>query len=151
MIEKIKQLRAETKAGVLAIKQALTDAGGDLGKAKDLLEKRGLAKANKKSDRIIKDGLIASYIHANKKVGSMIELGCETDFVARTDDLQNLAKEVAMQVAAMAPATVDEALSQDYIRDPSKKIGDLIKETIAKLGENIRLVRLVRFELGGEA
>lgn len=150
MIEKIKKLRAETGAGILDIKQALNKCHGDIDKAKRLLEKQGLAKANKKSERITNEGLILSYIHANKKVGAMVEIRCETDFVARTEEFQKLAKEVAMQVAAMDPSSIKELMSQDYIRDPEKRIEDLIKESIAKFGENVRLMRFVRYELGEE-
>jgi elongation factor Ts len=148
MIEKVKKLRQETNAGVLEIKQALEEVKGDLDKARKLLQKRGVAKAIKKAERETKEGLIHSYIHANGKVGAMLELQCETDFVARTEDFAWLARELGMQIASMNPLSVDELLSQDYIRDPKKKIEALIKETIAKLGENIRLVRFVRYELG---
>lgn len=150
MIEKIKKLRAETGAGILDIKQALNKSNGDIEKAKKLLEKQGLAKASKKSERITNEGLIFSYIHVNNKVGAMVEMRCETDFVARTEEFQTLAKEVAMQVAAMSPSSIEELMSQDYIRDPGKKLEDLVKESIAKLGENIRLIRFVRYELGEE-
>lgn len=148
MINKIKKLRSETGAGILEIKQTLGETAGDVDEAKKLIEKRGLAKAGKKADRITNEGLIYSYIHANGRVGAMIELRCETDFVARTDDFQTLAKELAMQVAAMNPESVPKLLRQEYIRDNEKKISDLIKEAIVQLGENIQLGRFSRFKLG---
>lgn len=148
MIEKIKKLRAETGAGILEIKQALGDTGGDVAKARELLEKQGLTKASKKTDRTTNQGLIYSYIHANGRVGSLLELRCETDFVARVEDFQKLSKELAMQIAAMNPRSIEELLTQTYIRDPEKTIKNLISQTIAKVGENIKIARFVRYELG---
>jgi len=147
-IDQIKKLRSETSAGVMETKKALEDAGGDTEKAKKLLQEWGVVKAQKKTDREAADGLVATYVHATGKIASMVELFCETDFVARTPDFQNLAKELAMQVAATDPQGSDELLSQEYIREPSKTVQDLINEVVAKVGENIRVGRFQRFEIG---
>lgn len=146
-VEKIKQIREETGAGVMDVKQVLEEFNGDVEKAKAELMKKGLAKAAKKSDREASDGLIYSYIHAGGKVGSMIHLACETDFVAKTDDFQNLCKEIAMQVCTEESQDVENLLKAEYMRDSSKTISDLIAETIAKLGENIELRNAVRFSI----
>jgi len=146
-IEKVKTLREQTSAGVMDIKRALEDAAGDLEKAKKLLQECGVAKAAKKSDREAAEGLIASYIHTTGKIGAMVELFCETDFVARTEDFQNLAHELAMQVAATDPQDTDELLEQEYIRDPAKTVLDVINEVVAKVGENVRIGRLARFQI----
>ena len=146
-IDQIKKLRAETSVGVIEAKKALEDAGGDFTEAKKLLQERGVAKAAKKSDRPSSEGLVATYVHATGKIASMVELFCETDFVARTEDFKKLSQELAMQVAATDPQGSDELLSQDYIREPSKTVQDLINEVIAKVGENIKVGKLARFEL----
>jgi elongation factor Ts len=146
----VKQLREETLASVADIRQALEEANGDLKKARELLKKRGAKIAEKKAERATEQGIIEAYIHQNNKVGAMVELLCETDFVARTSEFKNLAHEIAMQVAAMNPKDTEALLKQEYIRDPSKTISDLIKEGIGKLGENIILKRFIRFELGGK-
>lgn len=146
-VDQIKKLRVETGAGVMDIKKALEDAGGDFAEAKKILQERGVAKAAKKSDREASDGLVATYVHATGKIGAMVEVFCETDFVARTDDFQKLAKELAMQVAAAEPKTASEFLEQEYIRDPSKTVQDLINEVMAKVGENIRIGEFVRFQI----
>ncbi len=147
-VQKIKQLREKTGAGIADCNKALKETGGDLTKAEEYLKKQGFEKAAKKSDRETGDGLISSYIHAGGKVGAMVEIACETDFVARTDEFQALTREVAMQVAAMKPKDVTELMEQVYIRDSSKKIEVLVKETIAKLGENIKVIRFTRLALG---
>ena len=152
-INLIKELRKQTAAGISDCREALESSGGDLDKAKVYLRKKGLEKADKKSDREIKSGLIFSYIHgaADKdqggRVGSLIELGCETDFVAKTEDFQNLGHEIAMQVASMNPETIEDLLQQPYIRDTKKNIQELVKETIGKLGENIGINKFSRFGL----
>ncbi len=130
----LKKLREQTSAGVADCRVALEESKGDMKKATEILRKRGLERAEKKSEREVKAGMIFSYIHHNGKVGSILSLACETDFVAKTDDFQRLGKEIAMHLAA----TND--LEAPYVRDPSKTISDLIKETIGKLGENIRVV-----------
>lgn len=143
-ITKIKQLREETGAGIAECKRALEEAKGDIAQAKSLLNEWGVAKAAKKGDRETAAGIVDSYIHAGGSVGALVSLGCETDFVARTDDFKKLAHEIAMQVAAMNPKTVDELMKQAYIRDAKVTIEDLIKQTIAKVGENIKVVAISR-------
>lgn len=146
-INLVKQLRSATSASIADCQKALTEANGDLNKAKEILRKKGIESAEKKADRIAGEGLVESYVHGNGKVGSIIVLSCETDFVARTAEFKSLAHEIAMQVAAMSPKNVEELLKQDYIRDGSKTIENLIKETIAKLGENIVLKSFTRAEV----
>ena len=147
MMDKIKQLREKTGAGVMDAKKALEEAKGDLAKAEEVIAQRGLTKAANKADREVKSGRVYAYIHGTGRVGAMMEIACETDFVANTDDFGTLCKEMAMQVASMNPADVPELLKQDYIRDGSKKIEDLVKALIAKTGENIKIIRFVRFAL----
>src|SRR3989344_4418922 len=148
-LDLIKQLRDRTSAGVADVRQALEDSKGDLKRAEELLRKKGFEKAAKKGDRVTNAGLIESYVHQGR-IGALVEVACETDFVARTDEFKTLAHEIAMQVASMNPKDNSALLEQEYIRDPSKTIGDLIKEAIAKLGENITVGRFSRFELGRE-
>ena len=147
-LELLKKLREETSAGVSDCREALEDANGDLAKAKKLLRERGLEMAAKKQGKETRQGLIASYVHANGHVGVIVELRCETDFVARTDEFKTLAHELALQVAAMKPKTVNELLSQDYIREAGTTVETMVKQTIAKLGENITISRFTRLELG---
>lgn len=147
-VEDIKKLREKTGAGVADLRKALEEAEGDFKKAEELVKSWGIEKAASKSDRVAGAGLVETYIHGSGKVGAMVEVNCETDFVARTDEFKNLAHELAMQIAAMDPKDVREFEAQDYIRDSSKKVGDLVKETIAKVGENIVVKRFIRFELG---
>lgn len=149
-IELLKKLREETQAGVADCRKALEDANGDYEKAKTLLAERGLEKAKKKEGKETAEGIIASYVHTTGKVGVLVELRCETDFVARTDDFKALAKEITLQIAAMNPPTVDELLKSAYIRDAKLTITDCIKATIAKVGENITVARFSRLELGHE-
>jgi elongation factor Ts len=144
----LKKLREETLAGIADCRQALDDAAGDYNKAKKLISERGLEKAAKKEDRVTTEGIIESYIHAGGKIGVLIELRSETDFVARNDEFKKLAHEVAMQVAAMNPKNVADLLKSAYIRDASVDISQLIKQTIAKVGENITVSRFIRYELG---
>lgn len=143
----IKKIREETSAPVMDIRAALEEASGDSAKAKVILKKKGLEKAQKKSGRETSQGLIETYVHAGGKVGAMVYLACETDFVARTDEFKKLAKEIAMQVAAMNPKNSDELLDQEYIREPEKKIRELIAEVVSKTGENIQLQKITRFSL----
>ena len=146
--KEVQRLRAETNAGVMDAKRALEDTQGDYEKAKSLLKERGLARVAKKADREQKEGAIASYIHAGGRVGALVEIASETDFVARSEEFQKLALEVAMQVAAMAPADIDELLTQSYIREPSKTINDLVTTLAAAVGENVSVRRIQRFALG---
>ena len=146
-IKQIKKLRDETKASIADCRKALEESNGEYLKAIDWLKIHGIKKAEKKADRTTGQGLVESYIHANGKIGAMIEILCETDFVARTDDFKHLAHEVAMQVCAMNPKDVDTLLKQDYIRDSSMTIESLVKQTIGKLGENIVIKEIKRFEI----
>lgn len=192
MLEAIKDIRNQTGAGVVDIKKALEEAGGDKGKAIELLRKKGLEKAAKKGDRSAKEGVLGSYIHSNGKLGALVKVYCETDFVARNGEFQELAKDLAMHVAAMNPQVVSPAdvdsqmvaeqraawmeqlkeegkpekimetilkgkedklraemalLTQPFVKDPERTIEELIKEKIAKIGENIQVGGFVRFEL----
>ena len=189
----IKDLRERTGAGMSDCKKALTETGGDMDKAIDYLRAKGLAKAAKKAGREATEGLIVSYIHAGGRIGVLVEINCETDFVARNDDFQAFTRAVAMQIAAMSPQFVrkDEVstdviarekdvlmakaketgkpepviqkmvdgqiakwmkeiclLDQAFVRDPDKTIDQVQQELIAKIGENIKIRRFVRFELG---
>ncbi|MDP2638540.1 MAG: translation elongation factor Ts [Candidatus Levybacteria bacterium] len=144
----LKRLRSETLAGIADCRKALEETKGDYKKAVEWIRAKGLEKAAKKSDRETSQGLIESYIHQNGRVGALVEVLCETDFVARTDVFKNLVHEICMQAAAMNPKDVKALLAQDYIRDGSKKVEDLVKEAIAKLGENIVIKKLQRFEIG---
>ncbi len=189
----IKELREKTGAGIVDCKKALQEAGGDIEKAVEILRKKGAAKAAKKAERATAEGIVVSYIHAGGKVGALVELNCETDFVARTEDFKNLGHEIAMQVAAMAPEYVSREevpaeivekekevlkeqalaegkpehivekivegrlskffsekclLEQPWIKDDSKTIKDLLTDYITKLGENIKVKRFCRFEVG---
>lgn len=146
--KEIQRLREETNAGVMDCKRALEDAQGDYEKAKALLKERGLEKAAKKEGREAKEGVVASYIHAGGRVGALVEIASETDFVARGEEFQKLAREVAMQVAAMSPASLDELLAQAYIRDASKTVKDLVSDIAMKTGENVSVRRFQRFALG---
>ncbi len=146
-LDDLKKLREETRAGVSDCRQALEDAAGDLAKARKLIMERGLEKAAKKHGRQTPQGIIESYVHAGR-VGVLVELRCETDFVARTDDFKTLAHEIALQVASMNPKNVEELLKSPYIRDASITINALVKQTVAKLGENITIAKFRRIALG---
>ncbi|HEX4681138.1 MAG TPA: translation elongation factor Ts [Gemmatimonadaceae bacterium] len=186
-------LRERTGAGMMDCKKALEETGGDMNKAVELLRSKGAAKAEKRAGRQVKEGMIGTYIHHNGKIAVLVELNCETDFVARTDDFQQLGKWVAEHVAAAAPLAVDKdqvpadkveserrifveqvkaegkpehmidkivegkvqayykdvaLMHQAWVRDPKKTIGDLVKETSAKTGENVQVRRFVRYQLG---
>jgi elongation factor Ts len=129
-------------------KRALEDAGGDYAKALGLIKERGLQSVAKKSGREAKEGLVASYVHAGGRIGALVDLASETDFVSRGENFRQLAQEVAMQVAAMNPASVEELLEQPYIRDGSKTIKDLVTAVAASTGENVHVRRFQRFALG---
>lgn len=146
-LELLKKLREDTKAGVSDCRQALEDADGDYAKAKKLILERGLEKADKKSGKETSQGVVESYVHGGR-VGVLVELRCETDFVARTDDFKRLAHEIALQVASMEPKNTAELLKSPYIRDAGMTIEALIKLTIAKLGENVTIAKFTRIELG---
>lgn len=161
--EMVKTLREQSGAGVMDCRNALVSAGGNIEKALGILKEKGLLKAQKKAERATGSGLVECYTHTAGRIGAMVEINCETDFVARTDEFKELAHCLAMQVAAMAPVCVsrenapeggeaipDEAclLLQPYIKDPTRTIKDVITETIAKTGENIKVRRFSRYELG---
>ena len=149
-IDLLKKLRNETLVSLADCRKALEESKNDYKKALEVLRKSGLEKAAKKSERVTSQGIIDSYIHQNGKVGVLIEVSCETDFVARTDVFKNLVHEICMQVAAMNPKDVKTLLAQEYIRDSSKTIKVLVKEIIAKLGENVVVKRFQRFEAGNK-
>ena len=191
--ELIKKLRAMTGAGMLDVKKTLEETGGDLEKAAALLRERGIAKASKKSDREAKEGLVGSYVHHNGKIAVLVEVNCETDFVARNESFQELARNLAIHIAMANPSYVQREdvpaaeveaerealraqareegkpeaiiekmvegrlgkffaeqclLEQPYIKDDKKTIGDLIKESIATIGENIQIGRFTRIAIG---
>ena len=146
-IDLIKQLREETGISIAECKKALEEAKGDMAKAKNLLRAWGKEVAERKHSREVKEGMVHAYVHATGKVGAMVALRCETDFVSRSDDFRTLCHELALQVVSMDAADVAALLKQLYVRDASKTIQNLIEETIAKLGENIVVERLIRFEL----
>ena len=157
--ELIKELRERTSAGVMDCKKALDESNGNVDKAEQILKEQGIASAAKKAGRDTDQGLIETYIHSGGRIGAMVEVNCETDFVARTKEFSDLAHDIAMQVAAMNPSTLEEnntdiesdnspLLQQPFIKDPSKNIQELINETVGKLGENIRVRRFKRFSLG---
>jgi len=162
--EQIKALREDTGAGVMDAKRALEKSNGDMAKAKAILREKGIAAAAKRADRETSNGVVESYIHGGGRVGVIVELNCETDFVANTDNFRTLAKNIAMQVAAMNPQVVsaddpdrakfegsDEEvvlMAQTFIKDSSSTIGQLVQDAIASTGENIRVRRFARYELG---
>ena len=146
-VKLIKKLRDQTQASIADCRKALEETNGNFEKAIEWLKKHGIEKAEKKADRETAQGLVESYIHQNGKVGSLVTVLCETDFVARTDDFKHLIHEIAMQVAAMNPKDVDTLLKQEYIRDSKVTIENLIKQTIGTLGENIVVKEFKRFEI----
>ena len=147
-ISKLKQLREETGVSFSLCKKALDESKNDIEKAKKLLTSWGAEKIKAKQDRTTGQGIIASYVHHNKKIASLVELLCETDFVSGNEEFQKLGQELAMQTASLKPKTVEELLGQDYIRDPKKKIEDLLKDAVLKFGENIKVGRIMHWELG---
>jgi elongation factor Ts len=146
-IDQIKKLREETGVSISECKKALIEAKGDFPKAKEILKNWGKDFAKNKTEKEAKQGIIESYIHSNKKVGVMIELCCETDFVAKNPDFQKLAHELSLQIAAINPSDENPLLNQPWIRDETKTIKDLIDEYIAKLGENIIIKRFIRYQM----
>lgn len=144
----IKQLREETGAGMMDCKKALEESNGDYEAAKEWVRQKGLAKAEKKSDRETNEGYIASYVHGNNKTAALVEVLCETDFVARNDEFQTMARDVAMQVVSMSPENVTDLLSQDFIKDPSMTIEEYVKGVSGKIGERFVINRFVRYEVG---
>lgn len=160
--EDVKKLRELTGAGMLDCKKALDEAG-DFDKAKEVLRKKGFEASAKRADRATGEGVIAHYIHHNQRLGALVEINCESDFVARTEDFRKLAQQIALQVAGANPLYISQEemtdgtdgdpkevvlLLQPFVQDESRTIQDLISETIGKTGENIRVRRFARFELG---
>jgi elongation factor Ts len=164
-METIRALREQTGAGIMDCKQALEASGGDLSRAAEALRRKGFAQAAKRSANATSQGLVEAYIHTGGRVGALVELGCETDFVARTPEFKELAHNLAMQVAAMAPLYVDQEqaqaqggdgkppvqsvlLQQAFIKDNSRTVSDIIQELAAKVGENVKVLRFTRLALG---
>jgi elongation factor Ts len=164
-VETVRELRNRTSAGIADCNKALLEVGGDIEKAVEFLKQRGAAIAEEKKDAAATEGIIEAYVHHTKRIGALVELNCETDFVARTTEFKELAHDLAMQIAATCPQflTSEEMppevetdpqavclLSQPFIKDPTKTVEQIITETIAKVGENIKVRRFARFELGAD-
>lgn len=162
-VEAIKALREQSGAGVMDCKKALADAQGDMQKAVELLRIKGISIAANKASREAKEGIVDCYVHSGNRVGAIVEVNCETDFVARTQEFRDMVHDLAMQVAAMSPLYVDQEsipegvdgspqeislLQQPYIKDPSKTVHDVINDVIGKVGENVQVRRFIRFALG---
>lgn len=146
-INLLKELRRQTGISFTECKKALERTRGDLEKAKEILKKEGIKFAAKKRERKVGAGIIDSYIHPNKKVGVLLDIRCETDFVANNKEFQKLAHEICLQIAAMNPEDKKVLLEEPWIRDESRKVKDLISEYVAKIGENIVVEKFVRYEL----
>lgn len=146
-VEDIKKLREDTGLSVMQCQKALEGAGGDRDKALAILKKGGAEIAAKKSGRTLKAGVVSSYIHAGETVGVMLELFCETDFVAKNPEFKSVARDIAMHIAAMAPEDAKELIEQPFIKDAGLSINDLLNNTIQKFGERIEMGRFVRFSL----
>ena len=144
--EDVKKLREQTGAGVMDAKKALEEAGGDFDKAAEVIKEKGLAKADTKSEREIKSGVVKTYVH-NNRIGVILRLGCETDFVAKSEPFLELAENIALHIVGMNPENIDELMEQPFVKDESVKVEDLIKAAIAKTGENIRLDEFHRLEI----
>lgn len=144
----IKALREETGAGMMDCKKALEESNGDMEKAREWVRQRGLAKAEKKADRETKEGYVAVYSHNTNKIAAMVEILCETDYVARNPEFQEMARSVAMQVVSMAPENVEELLKQEFIKNPDQTIEELVKGLSGKIGEKFVVNRFVRYSVG---
>jgi len=147
-LDLIRKLKEETGAPVMRVKKVLEEVQGDNDKAFKILQKEGFEKAAKREGRVTSQGILETYIHHSGKVASVVELFCETDFVARNELFRNLAHDLALQVASMEAKDAKELVEQEFIRDTTKKVGDLVKSVIAKTGENVRIGRIFRIELG---
>ena len=145
----VKELREKTGAGMMDCKKVLTETDGDMEKAMDLLRERGITKAGKKSERIAAEGLVDSYLSDDKKVGAVVEVNAETDFVARNDEFKSFVADIVKQVALNNPADVDALLEEESIAEPGKTVKDVLTDKIAKIGENMRIRRFVRYETEG--
>ena len=162
-VDQVRTLRDQTGAGIMDCKRALVESQGDMEKAEESLRVKGFAQVADRADRATNQGLVEAYVHTGGRVGAMVELACETDFVARTPEFKALAHDIAMQVAAMAPAYLDEndkddgderpvaqvsLLQQPFIKDNSSSVGEIVQEMAAKMGENVRVLRFTRLALG---
>lgn len=162
-INRVKELRDQSGAGIMDCRNVILETEGDMEKALQLLKERSLVKVAKKRGRLTSQGLIETYVHIGGRIGAMVEVNCETDFVARTDEFKSLAHNLAMQIAAMSPQFISQEeapegtmvedetaclLLQSYIKNQTMTIQDVINETIAKVGENIKVSRFARFEIG---
>ena len=147
-ITKLKQLRKQTGISFSLCKKALLESKNNIKATNKLLTKWGAEKILDKQEQSTSQGAIFSYVHHNKKIASLVELLCETDFVSRNVEFQRLGQELAMQIASIPTNNIDGLLKQEYIRDPSKKIGDLLKEAVLKFGENIKITRFIKWNLG---
>lgn len=146
-IDKVKQLRDETSISIAECKKALEKTGGDIDKAKNLLREWGKEVAKKRSSRSTDQGLVEGYLHPTGRLGVLVDLRCETDFVAKSGNFKDLAHGIAMQIASMYPEDIKELMGQEYVKDSSKTVQDVITEYIAKLGENIVVKDFSRLEI----
>jgi elongation factor Ts len=144
----IKQLRESTGARILDCQKALQEADGDLEKAKAIVEAKGLARVEKTQDRETKAGFIAAYVHNTGAIAAMVEVLCETDFVAQNEEFRQLAKDIAMQIVAMNPENLEELLAQDFVKDPEKTVDTMVKALSGKIGEKMEIRRFVRYQIG---
>lgn len=147
-VEQIQALRVKTGYGVMDVKRALEESDGDNDRAEQLLRKKGGAKAAAKAGRAMQSGRVEAYLHGDGKIGVLLEVNAETDFVAKNDEFQRFVHDLALQVASMRPDDVDELLSQPFIKEPAKTVQDLLHEMVGKIGENLSIRRFVRYELG---
>lgn len=151
LIELVKKIRAETGIGMMDVKAALEESNGNEAKAKEILKEKGFKRAEKKSDRMTSQGRVGTYTHTTGKIGVMVELLCETDFVAKHEDFVALTKDLCLQVAALNPENAEELSKQPFIKDGSKTVDELVKALVMKFGENIHLGRIARFEIEATA
>jgi len=145
--DKVKKLREKTGSSMMECKKALSEAGGEEAKALKILQEKGRVTAMKKSERKAEEGIVEAYIHSNKKIGVLLKLKCETDFVAKNQEFRDLAHEIAMHIAGMDSKDVKILLSEPFVKNPEITVKDLIDEKIAKLGENIQVGEFIRYEL----
>ncbi len=145
----VKDLREKTGAGMMDCKKVLTETDGDMEKAIELLRERGIAKAAKKSDRIAAEGIVEAYVSEDGKVGSVVEVNSETDFVGKNEEFRSFVKDIAEQIAKEAPATVEDLLNQKSIKDSTKTVGEVLTSKIATIGENLTIRRFERFASSG--
>ena len=147
IIELVKKIRAELGLGIMEIKAALEEAGGDEIKAKEILKEKGFKKAESKAERETHQGRVATYTHSTGKIGVMVEVLCETDFVAKHEDFVGFTKDLCLQIAAMDPENVETLVKQEFIKDSSKTIDEMLKALISKFSENMKIGRFSRFEI----